>query len=131
MTLSEGIRLARLVERVHDFAVDVELELLCGRVSHAYRRCALVAGQPVDLPLVDPAFSREAVHDLRLRGAAGDRALEPALPVAGFLEIVRVDEREQRERARADSITVVPVANAAEPSGSEVSPRRRATGGSR
>ena len=63
--------LRRLVERGHDLAVDVELELAGSRVADPHRCGLLVAGQPVDLPLVQPPLAGRAVHDLHLGRVAG------------------------------------------------------------
>ena len=71
---------ARLVQRVDDLAVDVELELLGGGVADAHRPRALVAGQPVDLPLGQPPLARDAVHDLQLVGIAGGGPQQPVAP---------------------------------------------------
>ncbi len=50
--------LARHVQGVHHLAVDVELELVDGRVADPYRSRALVAAEPGDLPLGQPALAR-------------------------------------------------------------------------
>src|SRR5437762_594650 len=55
---------ARLVERIHHLAVDVDLELLARGVPDPHGRRALVAGQPRQLELREPPLARDAVHDL-------------------------------------------------------------------
>ena len=65
-----------------DLAEHVELELLARLVADAHRLRVLVAGQPVELDLGEPAFAADAVHDLELAGVARDRTLQPVLPGA-------------------------------------------------
>jgi hypothetical protein len=45
------LRRARQVQRVHDFAVDVELELFDRRIAHAHRDGTAVPGPPGPLVL--------------------------------------------------------------------------------
>ena len=81
----------------------------------------LVAGQPADLPLDELLLAFEAVHDLHLIGAAGERAQEPVLPRLGFFEIAGIHQREQGKGGVAQpAVAVVPVALAADRSGSDV-----------
>ena len=49
---------SRQVQRVHDFAVDIELELLRCRVAHSHRNRAAIAGQPADLDIHRDAARR-------------------------------------------------------------------------
>ena len=58
---------ARLVQRVDQLAVHVELKLLVRRVADPDRLRAGVPGQPVELVLVDPPLAGDAVEDLQLR----------------------------------------------------------------
>ena len=51
---------ARLVERVHHLAVDVELELLVGGVADAHGFGVLVARQPGNLPLAEQPLAARA-----------------------------------------------------------------------
>src|SRR5271157_4887170 len=69
-----------VVERVENLAIDVELGLVCRTVADAYRPRALIARQPGDLPLAQPALTAQPVHDLDLVGAAGDGAKQPVAP---------------------------------------------------
>src|SRR5690348_2880640 len=50
---------ARLVKRVHDFTVDVELELLVRRVADADRFGIFVAWEPRDLPFAEQTFAAQ------------------------------------------------------------------------
>ena len=107
--------LARLVERVHHLAVDVELQLRRGGVADAHRLRALVAGEPGELQFRQAALAGDAVHDLHLRRAAGDRAHQPVAPGARLVVVAGVHQREQRERGVAQpAVAVVPVAHAAD-----------------
>ncbi len=56
----------RLVERVDDLAVDVELALVGRAVADADRLRALVAGEPGKLELGESPLARDAVHDLEV-----------------------------------------------------------------
>ena len=106
---------AGLVQRVHQLAVHVELELLCGAVPGPDRRGALVAGQPVELGLGETPFAGHAVHDLHLLGPAGQRPQQPLAPGAGLVVVAGADQGQQRERGVADPAEpVVPVAHAAD-----------------
>ena len=89
---------ARLVERVHHLAVDVELQLLRRGVADAHRARALEAREPVELALVEPPLASEAVHDLQIGRVAGDRAQEPVAPGAGLVRIAGVQHRDERQR---------------------------------
>src|SRR5689334_8148032 len=70
------------MERVHDLAVNVELELVGCRVADSDGRGAFVAGQPVELELRQTTLSHDAVHDARLGRLTGDRAEQPLAPRA-------------------------------------------------
>ena len=71
---------ARLVERVDDLAVDVELALVGRAVADADRLRALVAGEPGKLELGEPPLAGDAVHDLEVVRRARDRAEQPVAP---------------------------------------------------
>ncbi len=107
---------ARVQEHVHDLAVHIELELLARGVADAHRRRILVAGQPVELHLLQSSFAADAVHDLHLLGAAGHGSPEPVAPRHGLVAVPGVAQRGEREgRVAQPAVPVVPVAHAAEP----------------
>ena len=107
---------AALVHGVEHLAVDVELELAARGVPAAHGARALVAGQPVERLLGEPALAGDAVHDLQRRRVPGGRAQEPHPPIARLVEVAGVDEGEQRERGVAQpAVAVVPVTLAADP----------------
>ena len=91
--------LARLQERVHQLAVDVELELLRGGVADPHRRRALVAGQPVELELGQPPLAGRPVHDLQVRRPARHRR-------AAASRAMRAPRRGSRRSISASSVSV-------------------------
>ena len=104
-----------LVQRVEHLAVHVELELAVGGVADPHRRRSLVARQPADLVLAEAALAGGAVHDLQLRGIAGDRAQQPVAERARLVGVARAHQRVDRERRVAQpAVAVVPVADAAD-----------------
>ena len=88
----------RVIERVGDLPVDVELELVGRRVPGPHGPRALVAGKPLELELREAPLAAEPVHDLELVRKPGDGAQEPAAPCACLVLVARADEREERER---------------------------------
>src|ERR1700722_8801591 len=68
-------------QRVDHLAVDVKLALVDRRVADPDRRRALVAWQPAGLPLGEPPFTRDPVHDLDVPRIPGDGPAEPFLPL--------------------------------------------------
>ena len=106
---------ARLVQRVEDLAVDVELELRARRVADADGPRPLVALEPRELELRDPPLSGEPVQRLRPVGRACDRAEQPVAPRARLVLVSGADQREEGERRVPDPAeAVVPVPDAAE-----------------
>src|SRR5262249_54984856 len=89
---------ATLIHRADQLSRDVRLELVRRLVADPDRMRALVAGQPLDLPLGEAAFPGRAVHDLEGIGLAGDGPQEPGAPRSGLLLVSGVEEREERER---------------------------------
>src|SRR3954454_23199288 len=77
---------ARLVQRVHHLAVDVELELAVRGVPNPDRTRAFVPGEPVELVLAYATLPTDPVEDLCLRGVAGDRAQQPVAPRARLVD---------------------------------------------
>ncbi len=57
-----------LVQGIHHLPVNIQLDLRGCRVADAHRAGAFVAGQPAQLQLGEPAFTRGTVHDLQLGG---------------------------------------------------------------
>ena len=106
---------ARLVERVERLAVDIELELVVRPVADANRRGLFVARQPRQLDLGEAVLAAHAVHDLRVRRRAGDRAQQPVHPRARLLGVATEHQGVERERGIAQpAVAIVPVANATE-----------------
>gem|GEM_PF-5584553 len=109
------IRDAGGVERINEFAVDVELALPRRAIAPAHRLAAFVAGQPRNLQLGQPAIARDAVHDLQLIGVSRHRAQQPLAPRLGLFAIAGVEQGVQRQRRVAQpAMAVVPIAAAAQ-----------------
>ena len=107
---------ARLVQRIHQLAEDVDLQLIARGVADPHRLRALVPREPGQLELRQPALAGDAVHDLDVRRIARDRAQEPAAPLLRFVDVAAVQQREQRQRRVAEpAVAVVPVAHASDP----------------
>lgn len=103
------------MQRGHHFAEYVELQLVRGAVADAHRLRVLIAGQPVELHLGQPALARDPVHDLNLLGRSGHHAAEPRAPRTRFVVVAAAHQREQRDRRVAQpAVAVVPVAVAAD-----------------
>ena len=107
------------VDRVHQLAVDVELQLGRRPVADPHRSRAHVALQVRELLLGQVLAPVDAVHDLqRARLAVGRVAEAPLQPVherAGLLGEPEPEQRVEREGGVAHPrVAVVPVACAAE-----------------
>ena len=89
---------ARLVEGVHDLAVDVDLELLARCIADAHGRRSLVTGQPRQLELRQAPLAGDAVHDLQVRGVAGNGAQEPCAPGERLVDVLGLQQRKERQR---------------------------------
>src|SRR5580704_10022005 len=72
------------VQRIHQLAVNIELELVGSRISDAYRPTAGVAREPVDFIFGQAALTRESVHDLHLGRMTGNRPQQPLAPGPGL-----------------------------------------------
>src|SRR5215218_7282167 len=107
--------LPRLMQRVHDLAEHVDLELPVRRVPDTYRSRAFVAGKPRRLPFEQATLATEAIHDLHLVRAARGGAQQPVAPRERLVVVASVHERDEGERRVAQPAeSIVPVANAAE-----------------
>ena len=112
---------ARLMKRVDQFAVDVELQLGVRGVADPNRLRAFVAGQPAGLPFQQAPLAHDAVHDLHVGRRSGHRAQQPIVPGGGFLGVAAVHQRQQRKGGVAQPAkAVIPVSRAPSFSGSEV-----------
>src|SRR6266700_5305577 len=104
----------RMVQRVHDLAENVDLQLSRGSVADPDRLRALVARKPGHLPFGKPFLAGKPVHDLNLRGTSRRRSQQPIAPGARFVVVSGIHESEQRERRVAQQAdAVVPVARSA------------------
>jgi len=57
---------ARLMKRVDQFAVDIELQLRMRGVADPDRQRAFVTGQPARFPFQQASLAHDAVHDLHI-----------------------------------------------------------------
>src|ERR1043166_7073068 len=102
------------MQRIHDFAVDVELELLGSCVADAYRRSTVVSWQPAQLGLVQAALSRDAVQRLQILMPSGRGAQQPFAPGGSLVLVAGGQQRVERNRSVAQPAEpVIPIAHAA------------------
>src|SRR6185295_9722102 len=93
--------------------INIELKLIGGRVAHTDRLGALIAGQPGELELGEPATPAKIVHDLYLAGRAGRRAQEPIAESDGLVEVAAEGQRHDGQAGVAQPAeAIVPVAHA-------------------
>ncbi len=103
------------MQRIHQLAVDVELQLFVGGIADAHRAAALVSRQPRQLVFGQPTLAGDAVHDLHFRRMPRDGAQQPLAPGARLGPIARAEQSVQRQRRVADPAEpVIPVADPAE-----------------
>ena len=106
---------ARLVKRVDQLAIDIELQLGMRGIADPDRLRAFIAGQPARFPFQQAALAHDAVHDLHIGRRARHRAQQPIVPGRGFLGVAAVHQRQQREGGVAQPAkAIVPVSRAAE-----------------
>ena len=85
------------------------------RRCRPHRPAVLVAVQPGQLVLGQPAPARDAVHDLHFRRMAGDGAQQPLAPGARLVPVAGVQQRVERQRRVTDPAEpIIPVPDAAE-----------------
>src|SRR5271155_4884784 len=58
--------LARDVQGIDHFAIDIELKLLMRGVANTHRSAVLIAGQPRKLHLSKHSLARNSIHDLSI-----------------------------------------------------------------
>ena len=101
----------RLMQRVHNLAENVELQLVMRGIADTHRLRAFVARQPWHLPFGQPPLAADAIHDLDLLRTAGGRAQQPVAPHARLVVVAGIHQRQQRQRRIAQPAeTVIPVA---------------------
>ena len=105
----------RLMKRVHQFAIDVELQLGMRGIADPNRLCTLIAGQPARLPFQQAALAHDAVHDLHVGRRSRRGTQQPIVPGGSFRGIAGVHQRQQREGGVAQPAeTVIPISGAPE-----------------
>src|SRR5207244_12385444 len=103
------------INRVHQLAVDVELELLVGCVADAHRTRAAITLQVVEGLLGEVVPAVDTIHELQGAGTIS-RGLLPAIlqPVPkprGFLAEADADKTVDRESGIANPcVTIIPIA---------------------
>ena len=68
------------MQRVHQLAIDIELELLVGGVADPYRRGCSRSRAATAIRIRSAALAGDAVHDLHFRRMTGDGAQQPLAP---------------------------------------------------
>jgi len=63
-----------MMQRVHEFAIHVELKLGVGSIADANGAGFTVAGKPGNLPFGQAPFARDPIHDLQLVWFSGRSA---------------------------------------------------------
>src|SRR5258705_4111149 len=99
-----------LIERVHDFAEDIQLKLAMRGIADTYRSRFLISLEPRYFPFPKSPFSTDTVHDLQLLWTARNGTKQPVAPTAGFLEIFRAHQSKQRQSSVAHPTeSVIPI----------------------
>src|SRR5579883_1328970 len=103
------------IERIHDLAIDVELQLVACSISDAHGNRTLIARQPGELEFMQPAFSGNPIKRLDLLRVSGNRTQKPVAPSLRLAEEAALDERIKREgRIAQPTIAIIPIARATE-----------------
>ena len=101
------------VQHVEHLAPHVQLQLAGSGIAGSDRPGSLVAREPGELQLREPAGAVQAVHDLQRAGVAGHRAQQPLPPGLGLGDVPGREQRLQGVRGVAQpAVAVVPVARA-------------------
>ena len=100
--------------RVHNFSIDVQLELGVGSVANPHRSGPTVALQLGYLYLCQPSFSSKSVHDLQVSSPPNGTPFQPILESPGLIFVAQNRKGVECEGCIADPRkTVVPVARTA------------------
>ena len=106
------------INRIHQLAIDVELQLRRGGVADAHRTRAAIALQVVERFLGQFVAAVDSIHDLQwsaMRRPLDRALLQPAHKLLRLLLEAQPHKRIQRERRVPDpGVPVIPVAHAAE-----------------
>src|SRR6516225_8896803 len=104
-----------VIERVEDFAVDIELGLVYRSVADAGGPRALISRQPGRLPLGQSALTAEPVHYLQLVPAACHGPQKPIPPSSRLVIKAGIHQGQQSKGGIPQpAISVIPVARAAD-----------------
>src|SRR5437868_10341653 len=92
----------------------IELHLPRGRITDTHGGRLFVAWQPGEFAFFQAALAGDAVHDLQIGRAAGNRAQQPSPPCPRLLRESRTQQRVQREGGVAQpAAAIIPIAAAA------------------
>ena len=106
---------------VDHLAIDIELQLTVRVVADPHRARARVAVEMRQLALGEVRLAENVVEHLQLGPAQARRVQHPVQEGVRLFPIAQREERAQGERRVAQpAVAVVPIANAAERSGSDV-----------
>ena len=108
----------REMQGIHDFAVDIQLELLRCGVPDSHRGGFLVARQPRQFLFIETARAGDAVEDLQIVGRARYRTQQPFTP-GGSLVLIAGEQQcvQGKRRVAQPAVTVIPVPHAPRPFG--------------
>ncbi|MNL07663.1 hypothetical protein D3C87_1283490 [compost metagenome] len=102
------------VNRVHQLAKDIELDLFVSLIADAHRLCATMTGQVCQLYLRQLLATVDGIQDIefhRLAPAVADPPAQPAHVGVGLFDEAQAHERIDGERGVADpGEAIVPVA---------------------
>ena len=98
---------------VHEFPINIELELPECRISDPHWGRSLVTWEPVDFEFSQATLAGRSVHDLQLFGITRSRAPQPSQPALRLVTEARFDEGVQSKGGITDpAIAVIPIPDA-------------------
>src|SRR5262250_3805116 len=104
------------IERIHHFAVNIELELLVSCVSNAHRPRMLIPTQMIERNLVQSLSAIDPIHDLQWTPLSilTQPSLYPAKECFCFIEETQSDEGIKRKgRISQPGESVIPISHSA------------------
>src|SRR5579872_5615773 len=86
---------SRLIERVRQFAENIELKLPVSRVADSHRRSTSVALQPRCFPFTVNCFCVDVIHHAKSARISGGGMQQPVFPGASFMAVAGMEKTEQ------------------------------------
>ncbi len=115
-SLASELAVAAMVKCIHEFTVDVDLQLFGGGIADANRLGALVATEPRHFPFWKTVLADEPIHDLHPGRIARHRPQQPLPPRPGIFVVAGIHQSEQRKGGVAQPTkSIIPITLAAEP----------------